>query len=114
MLPAIYNPTIKQGVPFRRQLIITDAAGVPVNLTGATAVGELRDSTGALLSAITCSIINALAGKIELLIPVTTNLPKTNGQHLHPYDVFVTPASGDRFCPIEGLFSVEAKNTGLA
>jgi len=114
MLPAIYNPTIKQGVPFRRQLIITDAAGTPANLTGATVVAELRDTAGALLATMVCTVTTPLAGEIELLIASTSGLPETDGQHSHPYDVFVTPATGDRFCPIQGQACVEAKTTELA
>ncbi len=113
MLPAIYNPTIKQGVPFRRQMIVTDAAGVAINLTGATVKGELRDPAGTILATMACTVLDALAGKLELLIVDTTGLLPTNGQHLYPYDVFITPAAGDRICPIEGLACVEAKTTGL-
>lgn len=114
MLPAIYNPTIKQGVPFRRKLIITDAAGAAINLTGATVESDLRDADGALLAAMSCTVTTPLAGEIELLIADTSALPATSGQHILPYDVFVTPATGDRFCPLQGQVCVESKTTELA
>lgn len=113
MLPALYNPTIKQGVPFRRQLTITDDNEAPLDLTGATAAGNIRNGDGTIAASFVFDFTAPIDGHLEFALPDTTVLPATNGIHALPYDLFVTPLTGDRICPLEGLVAVEAKQTEL-
>lgn len=62
-----------RGDTWQRAWVIKDAAGNPVNLTGASARMHVRDSGGALvMSASTADgrlIIQPAAGRIDLLMP---------------------------------------------
>lgn len=113
MLPALYNPTIKQGVPFRRQLTITDDNGKPLDLTGATAAGNIRNGDGTIAASFAFDFTVPLEGQLEFTLLDTTLLPATNGVHSLPFDIFITPIDGDRICPLEGMIAVEAKQTEL-
>lgn len=113
MLPAIYNPTIKQGVPFRRVLIITDDTGMPIDMTGATGTFRIVDASGATLADLAFEVVDGAAGKVAYNLADTTGIPDTNGVAELPYDAFVQPALGDRICPIEGLVTVEKKHSDL-
>ena len=113
--PAIYNPLLKHGVPFWRRLILTDkATGVPLDLTGAVCHGNIRDTAGNVLAAISfIPAADPTTGAIYWGLDDPTVLPATNCLPELPYDVFITPAGVQRLCPVEGLMTVEPKQTVL-
>lgn len=113
MLPAIYNPTIKQGVPFRRHVTITDDAGTPLDLTGATIIGQIRNTDGTKAADFSFELNNPIDGELIWLLDDTGSVPATNGIHQLPYDIFIIMLAGNTICPFEGLFAVEAAQTEL-
>lgn len=113
MLPAIYNPTIKQGVPFRRKFIVTDDAGAPLDITGATGKGSILNANGNKLADLAFDFTAAATGTVEMLLLDTFLLPGTGGIPMYPYEVFILPVAGDPICPFEGLITVEATGTDL-
>lgn len=111
--PAIYHPIIKQGVPFERWIELTDSNNQPVPLTDAVFAGNVRNQQGAVIADIEFTPDPLIANRVKWGIADTTTLPPTLTHEL-PYDIFITPAGGQRICPVEGQMLVEAAQTELA
>lgn len=109
--PAIYNPIIKKGVPFWRTITLTDDAGLPLNLTGATYAGNiLNPDRTALATVAFIENANPATGTFQFGVADTSRFPASCVPSL-PYDIFVTLAGGVKICPIEGLIQTELTNT---
>lgn len=66
--------------------------GLPVNLTGATARGQIRTVAGDLVSVMTCTIPAPLTGVINYTIPAAEAAkltPYTNIQHVWGVEVTI-------------------------
>jgi hypothetical protein len=109
-LPALYNPTIKQGATFRRKLV------VPFNLTGATIKGDVRNSDGTVLVSFEFEPENYASDEssVYFLLADTLSLPDTACLPMYPYDIYISLLGGDIICPLEGLITVEGANTDLS
>lgn len=112
-LPALYNPVIKQGLPFLRTLTITDDAGAAFDLTNATCKGSVRNTDGAIVSMFAFTITAPATGVVQFGITDTSVLPLTNGLHSLPYDIVIIPDRSPKFSPLEGLICVEQLQTDL-
>lgn len=72
-----YNITIEQGAVFRKVLTWTDSEDAPINLTGYTALMQIRkeDTGGDVIIELSTLndkiVITPAEGKIELFIPAT-------------------------------------------
>lgn len=81
-----------RGDTWERGYIIKDAAGVPLDLTGAAVALQVRETGGALLVDLSsfCTI-TPLTGRIDLLVPAATMaLPLGT----YRFDVQITYAGG--------------------
>jgi hypothetical protein len=81
-----------RGDTWERGYIIKDAAGAPLDLTGATVAMQVRDGGGVLVADLsTFCTITPLAGRIDLVAPAATmTLPIGT----YRFDVQVTYAGG--------------------
>ena len=67
--------TVRQGDSFALNFEIKDKCGKPVNLTGATLLMQARDDGGNVMFSLTGTAVDALKGKIALLLtPTQTNI----------------------------------------
>lgn len=81
-----------RGDTWERGYIIKDAAGVPLDLTGATVALQVRDGGGALVADLsTFCTITPLAGRIDFVAPAATMAIPVG---TYRFDVQVTYAGG--------------------
>ena len=67
--------TVRQGDSFTLNFEIKDKCGKPINLTGATLLMQARDDAGNIVFALESAPVDALKGKIALLLaPAQTNI----------------------------------------
>lgn len=113
----IHNFTCEQGATFRRTVTWTDEDGVAINLTGATARMQVRntyDSASTILSlsstgaspAITISAVN---GRLTIVISASTTASLVVGPKVYDLEVVQSNAEVTRL--IEGQFIVSAEVT---
>jgi hypothetical protein len=81
-----------RGDTWERGYIIKDAAGVPLDLTGASVDLQVRDGSGLLVADLsTACTITPLAGRIDLVAPASTmDIPLG----AYRFDIRVTYAGG--------------------
>lgn len=105
-----YNLAIEQGATFRRTLTWQQANKRPVNLTGYTALLQVRETaaaTGVLLSLSTENgglTIAGSTGQITILITDEQSLALTFTSGV--YDLLLMAPNGDRVRLIEGKVTV--------
>lgn len=119
-MAGVYNFDIDQGATFDRTIILKDADNLPIALTNDhTFSGQVRTNPHDpdLSATITCTIISALEGKVQLkmLNTDTVNIP---AQKVY-YDIFwQKPADfeGNRYTTkiLDGYINVVADVTKLS
>lgn len=86
---AIYsNITIDQGSDYTSEVKVSDSSGGVADLTGYTALGQIR-KTYTSLTAIdfTCSITNPITGIIHISLPYTISNEMKAGRYVYDVEI---------------------------
>ena len=104
---AVYssNLVIKTGTTFEQVFTLEDGvSNSPINLTNFGVSAQMRkhrgDNTPTGITTFTCSIYDAVGGKIQIGLSTTQTAELKPGRHV--YDVFTTNTTGVVECVIEG------------
>ena len=109
MPAAVYNLTVEQGVDFAKNLYLTTASALPVNLTGRTYKAEIRQLPGgSVATAFTVTVPSAAGGQIQMALSASATLavPTAGGK----YDLLENNA-GTYTRLIEGTVTVKPRIT---
>ena len=108
---AVYssNLTIKTGTTFEQVFTLEDGvSNSPINLTGFGIAAQMRkhrgDNTPTGITTFTCSIYDAIGGKIQIGLSTTQTARLKPGRHV--YDVITTDTNGVMECVVEGMVIV--------
>lgn len=98
------NYTVKQGDTFTRTLTITDAAGVAVNITGATLRLHIRakGSTTDAITAPTLTLTTPASGIATLTISAT-DTATLSAATTYLYEIEMVDSGGAITTPLDGL-----------
>ena len=115
MIAGVYNFTIEQGTTIRRTFTFKDSTGTPINLSGNTAVMQIRpevDSATAMVTLTTSNngiTLGGATGEIEIYITnVQTSAMTSDGV----YDLELTNiASGDVTRVLKGKIRLDPEVT---
>lgn len=102
--------TLHQGDTYTNILTVTDAAGAPIDLTGATLTFHLRargGTAGAIDPAPTLALTTPAAGVATLTLTAAETATLTAAGR-YRYEVELVDAFGNVTTPVEGLLYVEA------
>lgn len=124
MISAVYNMQINAGDDFELEIIIKDATQSPINLTGNTYTGQMREAWDSKDSVATfvCTVSNQTSFKGQLLIKLphaeSIKIPclPSKGNNKRPtsefiYDIEQTDPSGNRTRILEGSVLVSPNVT---
>lgn len=117
--PENWNITIKAGETFRERFMLKQEDGKPVDLTGATALCQIRKTaaSGEVLAAPRISIIDAESGVMEIELSSCNSgaLPTTgiscSQEDAWAWDAFIFYADGSSECLWDGEFRVRPRVT---
>ena len=108
---AVYssNLVIKTGTTFEQVFTLEDGvSNSPINLTNFGVSAQMRkhrgDNTPTGITTFTCSIYDAVGGKIQIGLSTTQTAKLKPGRHV--YDVITTNTSGVMECVVEGMVLV--------
>ncbi len=102
------NFTVRQGDTFTRTVTITDADGLPVNITGATLTLHVR-AKGASVDAIaapTLTLTTPASGIATLVISATLTAT-LSAATTYLYEIEMVESGGAITTPLEGLLYVQ-------
>ena len=100
-MAALSNIYIDQGSDFTTTISLTDSNGDVLNLTGYTALAQVRKSHGSTTIAATfTTVLTADAGQLALSLTDTVTAAMDSGRYV--YDVLLTDGSGDKTRVLEG------------
>jgi hypothetical protein len=100
-MAALSNIYIDQGSDFSTVISLTDSNGDILDLTGYTALAQIRKSYGSTtISATFGSTLVADTGQLTLTLADTVTASVDSGRYV--YDVLLTDASGDKTRVLEG------------
>jgi len=103
---------IDQGSDFTTEITLDNNDGTPMNLTGFTVYSQFRKSYGSSTAyAFTCTVSNALQGKITLSLSGTTSSAIKQGRYL--YDVEIVSADMRKTRVIEGIITLNPEITKI-
>lgn len=107
---------IRRGDTFRKVLTIrSKVTKVAIDLTGWTFAAKVRQTHDAVtpLVTFTVTIVDAVAGKIQILIPSATTaaLALTTGIRLPVWDLEATKSDGDVWTMLEGKVTIAGDAT---
>lgn len=105
-----YDLSVYQGARFTVSFQLLEADGVtPMNLTGYTAVAQIRESPGAeAVMATFQTTVDGPTGTVSLTLPsATTGALKGPGE----YDVFLTDAGGEAYLFVQGRVNLDRRVT---
>ena len=104
-MAAVSNLYIDQGADFSTTLSLTDSNGDVLNLTGYSAVGQMRKTYGSSTVAATFTVaLVAGTGQVTLTLTDTVTAALTSGRYV--YDILITDSSGDKTRILEGQATV--------
>ena len=104
-MAAVSNLYIDQGADFSTTLSLTDSNGDVLNLTGYSAIGQLRKTFGSSTIAATFgTALTASTGQVTLTLGDTVTTAITSGRYV--YDILLTDSSGDKTRILEGHATV--------
>ena len=104
-MAAVSNLYIDQGADFSTTLSLTDSNGDILNLTGYSAIGQLRKTFGSSSIAATFTVaLTAATGQVTMTLADTVTTALTSGRYV--YDVLLTDSSGDKTRILEGHATV--------
>ena len=100
-MAALSNIYIDQGSDFSTIISLTDSNGDVLNLTGYTALAQIRKTYGSTTIAGTfTTILTADSGQLTMSLADTVTAAMTSGRYV--YDVLLTDGSGDKTRVLEG------------
>jgi hypothetical protein len=100
-MAALSNIYIDQGSDFSTVISLTDSNGDILDLTGYTALAQIRKSYGSTtISATFGATLVADSGQLTLTLADTVTASVDSGRYV--YDVLLTDASGDKTRVLEG------------
>ena len=103
------NLFVDQGATFATKLVLNDADGVPVDLTGYTASGQIRKHyTSSNATNFTVSL-TASTGSVVLSLSANATANLISGRYV--YDVEMVDTSGNVSRIIEGIVTVSPNVT---
>ena len=104
-MAAVSNFYIDQGADFSTTLSLTDSNGDILNLTGYTAIGQMRKTFGSGTVAATFTIaMSAATGQVTVTLTDVQTTAITSGRYV--YDILLTDSSGDKTRILEGHATV--------
>lgn len=108
---AVYaNLTIDQGTDFRSTITVEDSVDGIVNLTGYTAVGQVRKTYNSTTSYdFTTQINNPTLGELIIILPNTITANMKPGRYV--YDVEITSPTGTVTRVVEGQVEITPRVT---
>ena len=100
-MAALSNIYIDQGSDFETTISLTDSNGDVLNLTGYTALAQIRKTYGSTTIASTFGVaLTADAGQLTMTLADTITAAMDSGRYV--YDVLLTDGSGDKTRVLEG------------
>ena len=100
-MAALSNIYIDQGSDFTTTISLTDSNGDVLNLTGYTALAQVRKSHGSTTIAATfTTVLTADSGQLALSLTDTVTAAMDRVRYV--YDVLLTDGSGDKTRVLEG------------
>ena len=100
-MAALSNIYIDQGSDFTTTISLTDSNGDILDLTGYTALAQVRKSYGSTTIAATfTTVLTADSGQLALSLTDTVTAAMDSGRYV--YDVLLTDGSGDKTRVLEG------------
>lgn len=100
-MAAVSNLYIDQGADFSTTVSLTDSNGDILNLTGYSAVGQIRKTYGSGTVAATFgTALAAATGQVTLTLTDTVTAAMDSGRYV--YDILITDSSGDKTRILEG------------
>lgn len=103
---------IDQGSDFRTRLTLENDDDTPMNLTGFTVYSQFRKSySSSTAYTFTCTIINAVAGIVELELTGAASSNIKPGRYL--YDVEVVAPGGSKTRVVEGIITLNPEITKI-
>ncbi len=105
MIVPQHNISVFRGTTFRKTITWTQSNNQPVDLTGCSAVMQIRDSSQALILQLTVGsgiTLGGTNGTIELFISAATTSTMESGK----YEINVTLANTDVVKFLKGTFTI--------
>ena len=100
-MAALSNIYIDQGSDFTTTISLTDSNGDVLDLTGYTALAQIRKTYGSTTIAATfTTVLTADSGQLALSLTDTVTAAMGSGRYV--YDVVLTDGSGDKTRVLEG------------
>ncbi len=100
-MAALSNIYIDQGSDFQTVISLTDSNGDALNLTGYSALAQIRKTHGSTTIAATfTTALTTDSGQVTLSLADTVTAAMTSGRYV--YDVLLTDGSGDKTRVLEG------------
>jgi len=104
---------IDQGSDFTTEITLENDNGTPMNLTGYTVYSQFRKSYGSSTAyAFTCTVSNALHGKITLSLSGVTSSAIKHGRYLYDVEVISIVGFG-KTRVIEGIITINPEITKI-
>ena len=100
-MAALSNIYIDQGADFQTVISLTDSNSDALNLTGYSALAQIRKTHGSTtISATFGTVLTTNTGQVTLTLTDTVTAAMTSGRYV--YDVLLTDGSGDKTRVLEG------------
>ena len=100
-MAALSNIYIDQGADFTTVISLTDSNNDALNLTGYSALAQIRKTYGSTTIAATfTTVLTADSGQLALSLTDTVTAAMGSGRYV--YDVVLTDGSGDKTRVLEG------------
>ena len=107
-MASISNIFIDQGATFTTTLTVKDTSGNALNLTGFTAIAQIRKSPSSSTSVSFSVAFDADRTTGQLTISLTSTQTAALEAGRYNYDVLITASSGDKTRAVEGIANVNA------
>ena len=100
-MAALSNIYIDQGADFQTVISVTDSNNDALNLTGYSAIAQIRKTHGSTTIAATFgTALTTTTGQVTLTLADTVTAAMGSGRYV--YDVLLTDGSGDKTRVLEG------------
>ena len=104
-MAAVSNLYIDQGADFSTTLSLTDSNGDVLNLTGYSALGQMRKTFGSSTISATLGVwVTAATGQVTLTLTDVITAGLSSGRYV--YHILLTDSSGDKTRILEGHATV--------
>mgnify|MGYP000026362077 CR=1 FL=1 len=102
----ISNIYINQGADFSNTVTVLDSAGAALDLTGYTALAQIRKTYESTTAVAFATAFNAsrTTGKITISLTDTQTQALESGRYV--YDLLITASGGLKSRPVEGIAAV--------